>query len=41
MLRADYQRHIGTFDLSIRENPDPEQLRKHWDLIAIEIALRF
>jgi hypothetical protein len=41
MLRADYQRHIGTFDLSIRENPDPAQLRKHWDLIAIEIALRF
>ncbi len=41
MIRAEYQRHIGTFDLSIRENPDPTQLEKHWDLFAIQAAFRF
>jgi hypothetical protein len=41
MLRAEYQRHDGTFDLSIRENPAPSALRKQWDLIGIEAAIRF
>jgi hypothetical protein len=40
MLRADYQRHQGTYSLSSREN-DPAQLVPDWDLFALQIAVRF
>ncbi|MBK1716575.1 hypothetical protein [Thiocystis violacea] len=41
MLRFEYQRHAGTFALSIRENPDPSDLVKHWDAFAASISVRF
>ncbi|HYN79593.1 MAG TPA: hypothetical protein VES73_17565 [Lamprocystis sp. (in: g-proteobacteria)] len=40
MLRADYQRHQGTYTLSVREN-DPAGLVPDWDLFALQIAVRF
>lgn len=41
MLRLEYQRHLGTFALSIRENPDPSALVKDWDAIAVSLSVRF
>jgi hypothetical protein len=41
MLRLEYQRHQGTFALSIRENADPEDLVKDWDALAASISVRF
>lgn len=41
MVCAEYQRHDGTFILSDRENPDPGRLDPHWDLFAMQIAVRF
>lgn len=41
MLRAEYQRHDGTLATSIRENPDPGQLRRHWDAFALSVSVRF
>lgn len=41
MVRLDYQRHQGTYALSFRENPDPDQLVRDWDMIAIQAAIRF
>jgi hypothetical protein len=41
MLRLEYQRHQGTFHLSIRENPDPSQVVENWDLFAASISVRF
>ena len=41
MLRLEYQRHQGTFALSIRENPDPKALVEDWDAIAASISIRF
>lgn len=41
MVRAEYQRHHGTFILSQRENPDPGQLREYWNLFAVQAAFRF
>ena len=40
MLRADYERHQGTYTISSREN-DPAALVKDWDLFALQIAVRF
>jgi hypothetical protein len=41
MFRIEYQRHAGTFALSIRENRDSSDLVKHWDAFAASISLRF
>lgn len=41
MVRAEYQRHHGTFVLSFRENPDLGQLREYWNLFAVQAAFRF
>lgn len=41
MLRLEYQRHQGTYHLSIRENPDPSQLVEDWDLFAASLSVRF
>ena len=41
MVRAEYQRHHGTFVLSPRENPDPSQLSEYWNLFAVQAAFRF
>ena len=41
MLRLEYQRHLGTFALSIRENPDPSALVEEWDAIAAALSIRF
>jgi hypothetical protein len=41
MVRAEYQRHQGTYALSIRENPDPSQLVEDWDVFAASISVRF
>jgi len=41
MVRAEYQRHHGTFVLSYRENPDPSQLSEYWNLFAVQAAFRF
>lgn len=41
MVEIDYSRHQGTFDLSIRENPDPSQLVEDWDRFAAQISVRF
>lgn len=41
MLRAEFQRNDGTFMLSNRENPDPGQLIRNWDLFALQLAVRF
>jgi hypothetical protein len=40
MLRADYQRHQGTYSLTPRENA-PGDLVPDWDLFAVQIAVRF
>lgn len=41
MVRAEYQRHHGTFILSARENPDLRELQEDWNLFAIQAAFRF
>mgnify|MGYP001819756880 FL=1 len=41
MLRAEYQRHNGTFVLSSRENPDPSELDPDWDMFSISASYRF
>jgi hypothetical protein len=41
MFRLEYQRHDGTYALSIRENPDPANLVREWDVFAASISLRF
>lgn len=41
MVEIDYSRHRGTYDLSIRENPDPSRLVKDWDLFAAQVSVRF
>lgn len=41
MLRAEYQRHNGSFILSEIENPDFSLHDKHWDLFALQAAFRF
>jgi len=41
MLRLEYQRHDGTFALSIRENPDPSELTRDWDVFAASLSVRF
>lgn len=41
MVRAEYQRHHGTFVLSSRENPDPGQWREDWNLFAVQAVFRF
>lgn len=41
MLRLEYQRHDGTYALSIRENPDPTSLTREWDVFAASISFRF
>ena len=41
MVRADWEHHQGTFILSPRENLDPGQLVKHWDLFGLQLVFRF
>ncbi len=41
MFRLEYQRHDGTYALSIRENPDPGNLVREWDVFAASISVRF
>ncbi len=41
MFRVEYQRHQGTFALSIRENPDPNALEEDWNVFAASISIRF
>ena len=41
MLRAEYQKHNGTFVLSSRENPDPADTDPDWDLFALEASYHF
>ncbi len=41
MLRAEYQRHAGSFILSEIENPNLLEHDTHWDLFAVQAAFRF
>jgi len=41
MVRADYERHQGTFILSTRENLDPGRLAEHWDMLGLQLVFRF
>jgi hypothetical protein len=41
MLRAEYQRHNGTFVLSSRENPIPSDMDPDWDMFSISASYRF
>jgi len=41
MFRLEFQRHDGTFALSIRENPNPDALVREWDVFSASISLRF
>jgi hypothetical protein len=41
MFRLEYQRHDGTFALSIKENSNPEDLVREWDVFAASISIRF
>ena len=41
MVRAEYQRHQGTFILSSKENPDPGQPQADWNLWAVQAVFRF
>jgi hypothetical protein len=41
MFRLEFQRHDGTYALSIRENPDPGNLVREWDVFAASISVRF
>jgi hypothetical protein len=41
MVRADYERHQGTFILSTRENRDPGRLAEHWDMLGLQLVFRF
>ena len=41
MVRAEYQRHNGTFVLSNRENPIPAATVPDWDMFALSISYRF
>jgi hypothetical protein len=41
MLRAEYQRHDGTFVLSSRENPIPSDMDPDWDMFSISASYRF
>jgi hypothetical protein len=41
MLRAEFQRHKGTFILSSRENPDPVSTQPDWNMFAISASYRF
>jgi hypothetical protein len=41
MFRLEFQRHDGTYALSIRENPDPAALVREWDVFAASFSVRF
>ncbi|MEZ5587912.1 MAG: hypothetical protein R3E46_12645 [Sedimenticolaceae bacterium] len=41
MVRAEYQRHNGTFILSNRENPVPAATVPDWDMFALSVSYRF
>ena len=41
MLRVEYQSQHGTYLLSFRENPDPNDLVESWDAFAASISVRF
>ncbi|CRI65577.1 conserved exported hypothetical protein [Thiocapsa sp. KS1] len=41
MFRLEFQRHDGTYALSIRENPDPGDLVREWDVFAASVSVRF
>lgn len=41
MFRLEFQRHDGTFALSIRENPNPNELVREWNVFGASISARF
>jgi hypothetical protein len=41
MLRAEYAYNDGTFILSWRENPNPADRSRYWDLFSVQVAFRF
>ncbi|RKT43427.1 hypothetical protein [Thiocapsa rosea] len=41
MFRLEFQRHDGTYALSIRENPDPSNLVREWDVFGASVSVRF
>jgi len=41
MLRAEYAYNDGTFILSSRENPNPADRVRYWDLFSVQVAFRF
>ena len=41
LLRAEIHHVYGTAWLSLADNPDTDQLYKHWNLLALEAAYRF
>ncbi|QVL46777.1 MAG: hypothetical protein KFB96_13485 [Thiocapsa sp.] len=41
MFRLEFQRHDGTYALSIRENPESGDLVREWDVFAASISVRF
>ena len=41
MLRAEYQRHHGTFVLSSRENSAAAAMRRDWDMFSLSASYRF
>ncbi|MCF7983581.1 MAG: OprO/OprP family phosphate-selective porin [Thiohalocapsa sp.] len=41
MLRAEYAYNNGTFILSTRENPPPDDRARYWHLLSVQAAFRF
>jgi hypothetical protein len=41
MFRLEFQRHDGTYSLSIRENTNPGDLVREWDVFAASVSVRF
>lgn len=41
MLRAEYHRVNGTAWLSILDNPDTRDTKRHWNLFAVQASFRF
>jgi hypothetical protein len=41
MARAEYHAVTGSAWLPQQDNPDPEVIRKHWDMFAVLVSFRF
>jgi hypothetical protein len=41
MVRAQYSYNDGTFTLSSRENPNPADRERYWNMFAVQVAFRF